>query len=159
MPPSPSTALVWRAKNEAVQAFEREQLSSYWQRIALADREWSANNAVRAQALLDQCPEKHRGWEWHYLRRLPGKAMEPLRHDAPLRTVAVSPDGKRCGSEHQVQLHHLQPYARKGPPTVENLQLRCRAHNLYAAEKDFGRDFMRRFRGRRSRTDESESGG
>jgi 5-methylcytosine-specific restriction endonuclease McrA len=61
----------------------------------------------------------------------------------------LAPDGKRCGSDYQVEVHHLQPYARKGPPTVENLQIRCRAHNRYAAEKDFGSDFMARF-GRRA---------
>jgi 5-methylcytosine-specific restriction endonuclease McrA len=60
----------------------------------------------------------------------------------------VAPDGKRCGSDQQVELHHLHPYARNGPPTVANLQIRCKAHNLYAAENDFGRDFMSRFRRR-----------
>jgi WD40 repeat protein len=93
-----STALVWQAKNQTEQALEREQRSSYWQRIALADREWSANNLLRAQELLDLCPEKHRGWEWHYLKRLPGKALDPLRHDRPLRAVGVSPDGRRIVS-------------------------------------------------------------
>jgi hypothetical protein len=33
-----STVLIWQVKNETVQMLEREQLSSYWQRIALADR-------------------------------------------------------------------------------------------------------------------------
>jgi WD40 repeat protein/serine/threonine protein kinase len=107
-----STALIWQAnkktvqalgreqqaKDEAVQALEREQLSSYWQRIALADREWSANNSRHFQELLDLCPEKYRGWEWHYLKRLPGKALDPLRHDESVRCVAVSPDGKRIVS-------------------------------------------------------------
>jgi 5-methylcytosine-specific restriction endonuclease McrA len=51
----------------------------------------------------------------------------------------VAPDGKRCGSDHQVEIHHLQPYARNGPPTVDNLQLECRSHDRYAADKDFGR--------------------
>ncbi len=30
------------------------------------------------------------------------------------------------------------PYASGGPPTVDNIQLRCRAHNGYEAELDFG---------------------
>src|SRR5262249_55246421 len=93
-----STALIWQAKNEAVQSLQREQLSSYWQRIALADREWSANNLLRVQELLALCPEKLRGWEWHYLKRLRGKAPPPLRHDRQVRAVAVSPDGKRIVS-------------------------------------------------------------
>jgi WD40 repeat protein/serine/threonine protein kinase len=93
-----STTLIWQAKNEAVQALEREQLSSYWQRIALAEREFSANNLLRVQELLDLCPEKLRGWEWHYLKRLRGKALPPLRHDHPVRAVAASPDGRRIVS-------------------------------------------------------------
>lgn len=60
----------------------------------------------------------------------------------------VSPDGKRCGSTYKLQFHHIHPAARGGPPTVENISLRCEAHNQYHAEKDFGRDFMRTARGR-----------
>src|SRR5205085_9376081 len=41
----------------------------YLHRIILAEREWSANNVQRAEDLLDECPQKLRGWEWHYLKR------------------------------------------------------------------------------------------
>jgi hypothetical protein len=30
------------------------------------------------------------------------------------------------------------PYARGGPADVDNIQLRCAAHNAYEAELDFG---------------------
>ena len=30
------------------------------------------------------------------------------------------------------------PFAAGGPSSVENLQLRCRAHNAYEASRDFG---------------------
>ncbi|MBI3823926.1 MAG: protein kinase [Planctomycetes bacterium] len=43
---------------------------SYFDKIALADREFQANNADRAAELLKECPESLRGWEWHYLHRL-----------------------------------------------------------------------------------------
>jgi hypothetical protein len=36
-----------------------------------------------------------------------------------------------------LELHHVVPYAAGGPATVENIQLRCRAHNGYEAERDF----------------------
>jgi WD40 repeat protein/serine/threonine protein kinase len=90
-----STVVAWRAKVEAEMALDREQLSSYWQRIGLAEREWSANNVVRVQELLEICPEHLRGWEWHYLRRLCSRALKPLRHEHALFCVALSPDGKR----------------------------------------------------------------
>lgn len=44
----------------------------------------------------------------------------------------------RCTSTAFLEFHHLVPFARGGPPTVENIELRCRAHNAYQAERDFG---------------------
>jgi serine/threonine protein kinase len=64
---SVGTMLVWRAKNGLSDSLERERQNSYYQRIALADREWSANNLGRMEQLLDECPADLRGWEWHYL--------------------------------------------------------------------------------------------
>jgi 5-methylcytosine-specific restriction endonuclease McrA len=58
------------------------------------------------------------------------------------RCTYVDGRGKRCRETALLELHHLHPEARGGPPTVENLTLRCRAHNALAAEQDFGRDFM-----------------
>jgi WD40 repeat protein/serine/threonine protein kinase len=89
-------------------AFERERLSrekervnSYNQRIALADREWSANNLGRMEQLLAECPEDLRGWEWHYLKGLRRQALGPLRHDAAVLCAAISSDGKRIASGSQ----------------------------------------------------------
>src|SRR5205085_5264543 len=85
----------------ADQALDRERQSAYFQRIALADREWSANNLSRALQLLDQCPPDLRGWEWHYLKRLRGKSLPPLRHDAAVLCAAISPDGEQIVSSGQ----------------------------------------------------------
>lgn len=41
----------------------------------------------------------------------------------------VAPDGRRCGSDHGVEFHHVQPYAVGGEATAANIELRCRAHN------------------------------
>jgi hypothetical protein len=46
--------------------------------------------------------------------------------------------GVRCAETNFLELHHVTPYASGGKATVENIQLRCRAHNLYEAERDFG---------------------
>jgi 5-methylcytosine-specific restriction endonuclease McrA len=56
----------------------------------------------------------------------------------------VDKQGRRCREAAFLELHHLQPHARGGPDTEENLTLRCRAHNALAAEQDFGRAFMQR---------------
>jgi WD40 repeat protein/serine/threonine protein kinase len=96
------------ATNGLTAAFERERLlrakervNSYYQRIALADREWSANNLGRMEQLLADCPEDLRGWEWRYLKGLRRQALSPLRHEAAVLCAAISHDGKRIASGSQ----------------------------------------------------------
>jgi 5-methylcytosine-specific restriction endonuclease McrA len=43
-------------------------------------------------------------------------------------------------------MDHVVPAARGGKATMENLRLRCSAHNQYEAERAFGVDFIRRKR-------------
>jgi hypothetical protein len=58
--------------------------------------------------------------------------------------------GCRCRERSGLEIHHEQPFALGGPPTVENLRLVCRAHNALFAERDFGRAHVERLRaGRR----------
>jgi len=44
----------------------------------------------------------------------------------------------RCTETGFLEFHHLVPFAAGGPATVENLQLRCRAHNAHEADQFFG---------------------
>ena len=44
----------------------------------------------------------------------------------------------RCTERGFLELHHVVPYAVGGEATVDTIALRCRAHNLYEAELDFG---------------------
>jgi hypothetical protein len=46
-----------------------------------------------------------------------------------------------------LEVHHRRAYALGGSATLDNLELRCRAHNTLAAEEDFGRMHMDRMRG------------
>jgi WD40 repeat protein/serine/threonine protein kinase len=85
------TVLVSRANQDLRQTL-------YYQNIALADREWSANNLGRMQQLLEECPPELRGWEWHYLKRLRYKSLPPLRHDSWLFCLAFSPTGQCLAS-------------------------------------------------------------
>jgi hypothetical protein len=50
----------------------------------------------------------------------------------------MSGDGRRCGERGFVEFHHVVPYGVGGPPTVDNLELRCRAHNAYEANLYYG---------------------
>jgi len=54
----------------------------------------------------------------------------------------VGDTGHRCDARDDLELDHVTPVARGGESTVDNLRLRCRAHNQYTAECDFGVAFM-----------------
>jgi len=53
------------------------------------------------------------------------------------RCAFVGPEG-RCTETAGLQYHHRIPFADGGPTTVDNLELRCPAHNSYEAERWFG---------------------
>jgi hypothetical protein len=61
----------------------------------------------------------------------------------------ISGRGHRCGARKFLQYDHVIPVARGGISTVENLRLRCRAHNQLEAERTFGAGFMEGKRARR----------
>jgi 5-methylcytosine-specific restriction endonuclease McrA len=44
----------------------------------------------------------------------------------------------RCTERGFLELHHVVPFAEGGAATVENIQLRCRAHNQYESAEWFG---------------------
>jgi hypothetical protein len=44
----------------------------------------------------------------------------------------------RCSETGFLEFHHVTPYAAGGETLIENLELRCRAHNAYEAECYFG---------------------
>jgi serine/threonine protein kinase len=80
------------------QANQELRHNLYYQNIALADCEWSANNLSRMEQLLDACPIDRRGWEWRYLKRLPLGGFPPLRHASQLFSAVFSPDGRWIAS-------------------------------------------------------------
>lgn len=54
------------------------------------------------------------------------------------RCAFVARSGKRCPARAGLEFHHRKPYAVGGSSTVDNIALRCRAHNLYEGELIFG---------------------
>jgi WD40 repeat protein len=97
----------WReaeaARREVAEKADTLEINLYYHQIALAERELRRKIGSRADELLDQCLERLRGWEWHYLKRLPYAHFPPLsvgdKEDDPFVTgVAFSPDGMQLAA-------------------------------------------------------------
>ena len=51
----------------------------------------------------------------------------------------ASQEGHHCRETRQLEYHHKIAYAQGGMHTLENIVLMCRTHNVYFAERDFGK--------------------
>jgi 5-methylcytosine-specific restriction endonuclease McrA len=52
---------------------------------------------------------------------------------------AFAGNSGRCTERRYLEWHHIQPHGHQGAATVDNISLRCRAHNVYESELVFGR--------------------
>ena len=71
-------------------------------------------------------------------RHIPSEVERLVRARDGDRCAFVGRGGRRCVERRFVQLHHVRPWAAGGPPTTDNIQLRCHAHNQYEARQYFG---------------------
>ncbi len=75
-------------------------------------------------------------------RHIPAHVRESVWRRDEGRCTFVGDSGRRCEARHRLEFDHVHEVARGGKATVDNLRLRCRAHNLYAAEQTSGAGFM-----------------
>jgi WD40 repeat protein len=86
-------------RERAEAALRDRETVLYFNRILLAEREWSSNNVGRADQLLSECPARLRGWEWHYLKRVCHGELRTFQgHTDGVWGVVYSPDGTRIAS-------------------------------------------------------------
>ena len=75
-------------------------------------------------------------------RRDPQEPSAAVKREVWIRDrgccVYLGCDGRRCSARAFLEFHHVIARARGGPATVENIELRCRNHNDYEAERVFG---------------------
>jgi hypothetical protein len=71
-------------------------------------------------------------------RHVPNRVKRAVWWRDRAQCAFVSAAGHRCTQRALLEIHHIQPHALDGPPTVGNLSLRCRRHNAYEAELVFG---------------------
>ncbi|MBY0521885.1 MAG: protein kinase [Gemmataceae bacterium] len=76
-------------------ALRESETNLYYNRIALADREWTANNVAGVEELLNHYPGERSGWEWHYLKRLCHAELQTFPGET---CAAFSPDGRSIAS-------------------------------------------------------------
>jgi 5-methylcytosine-specific restriction endonuclease McrA len=74
----------------------------------------------------------------HSSRHVPAAVRRAVWSRDQGRCAFVGTEG-RCPATGFLEFHHVQPFARGGPTSAENLELRCRAHNAHEAEREFGR--------------------
>jgi len=72
---------------------------------------------------------------------IPAAVRRQVAERDGLQCTYIGPDGRRC-ERRDVELHHLTPFARGGAHSVEQITLRCRAHNAFQAELDYGREHI-----------------
>src|SRR5688572_1488224 len=80
----------------------------------------------------------------------PGRAVSPGSRAIPAavrravwardggRCTFTSASGRRCDARRGLEYDHVVPFALGGTSTAEGVRLRCRAHNQYDAEQEFG---------------------
>ena len=165
------TAETARQAAETARAAEQEQRKKaetylYYNKIVLAEREWTAGNVGRVKELLQQCPQEARGWEWRYLDQLCRRELASVQGpDDNASGLAISPDGKWVvsGGESyhgQVLGQHLGQgdarARREVPASMAGGQSRCNAPGLGGLGSRGPRPTRRssgmRPRGRRSRS-------
>jgi hypothetical protein len=54
------------------------------------------------------------------------------------RCAFVARSGRRCETRRFLEFHHVEPYGTGGATSVDNIALRCRAHNMHEAALIFG---------------------
>ena len=87
-------------------------------------------------------PHRHAGRGSVNPRYIPAEVKRAVWQRDGGQCTFVTTTGRRCTARTRLEYDHVAPVARGGRATAGNLRLRCRAHNQYAAECEFGAGFM-----------------
>ena len=75
-------------------------------------------------------------------RHIPAQVRRKVWRRDGGRCAFVGGEG-RCAETAFLEFHHVKPHAVGGGASLENIELRCRAHNVYEAQLFFGHDLAR----------------
>jgi len=93
-----------------------------------------------------RAPRKKKRASGRRSRHIPAAVKREVYERDGGRCTYVDAQGLRCAERGMLEYDHVVPYARDGPPTVDNIRLRCRAHNQLHAEETYGKEFMKKKR-------------
>ena len=100
--------------------------------------EAGGDQARSAEGSGDQAPNRAFRTERARSRHIPAAVRAAVWRRDGARCAFVGGSGNRCMERSFLEFHHVQPFAMDGPTTVGNIALRCRRHNEYERELDFG---------------------
>ncbi len=84
-------------------------------------------------------------------RYIPSSVRERLLERADYQCEYRGLGGVRCTARSRLEVDHIEPVGKGGSCGEENLRVFCRGHNLLAAAREFGEEFMRgKIEGRRA---------
>jgi len=87
-------------------------------------------------------------------RHIPAAVKRTVWTRDGARCAFVDGKGRRCSATSGLQFHHIRNWACGGEHTVDEIELRCHAHNQYQAVLDYGAELIARRRGGSSRARE-----
>ena len=58
----------------------------------------------------------------------------------------VNEQGRRCTERRGLEFHHHDPFGRGGDHNPDQMSLMCKPHNGYLAEREYGKEVMKRYR-------------
>ena len=87
-------------------------------------------------------------------RYIPAPVKRAVQERDGDQCAFVDEKGRRCASRDRLEFHHREPFGRGGDHSLKNIQLMCRTHNGYLAEREYGQEVMERYRRSGSRVSE-----
>src|SRR5215470_8398160 len=116
-------------------------------------REAGSAGAVSAHAENEASPRAHE----EATKERPAEVLSPRKRSrwipSAVREVVLErggyqcqfrgPDGTRCIQRTCVQVDHIQAFSKQGKSEASNLQILCKAHNLFRAKEEFGAELIR----------------
>ena len=97
---------------------------------------------LRKKAALTKAPRPDHEPSAKRTRAIPATVRREVWKRDRGRCAFVDAQGRRCRATSAIEYHHEMPYGKGGSHELANIALRCRSHNQYQADLDYGRAFI-----------------